>query len=61
MQKINIGGLTWGINGGYDFFTRRNIIGFGVGYQGFNIEQSTANTISIKLGLYFANREQVED
>jgi hypothetical protein len=55
------GGVTWGLSGGYDLFTRRNILGFGLGYQHFKIESTSANAAAIKVRIYFGNREKIRE
>lgn len=60
--QSNSGGVTWGISSGYDLFTRRNILGFGMGYHHFKINSVTsANAISLKVRVYFGNREKVSE
>jgi hypothetical protein len=56
----NSSGVTWGLSSGYDLFTRRNILGLGLGYNHFKLNSNTtANAISVKFRVYFGNREKV--
>ncbi len=57
----NTGGVTWGLSSGYDLFTRRNILGLGLGYQHFKLDNAKANAVSLKFRVYFSSREKIRN
>ncbi len=55
----NTGGIIWGLSSGYDLFTRRNILGIGLGYQRFKLDNASANALSLKFRVYFSSRQKI--